>query len=268
MKFLILFLMIVISIWVYLFLRLLWNNKKFFIDTLDKNYKKNKKGILSYNNISLFLDKTGSKHLFKAINPTTFMLFKIFFSLIIFTLTYIKLGIIIAIISSIIAFFFPNILLKIGNDSDNADMLPDIKRIFDTLRIQMKSGVYITEALRECYMVVKNERLKKELLELNNYIFLQHNLEKGLDTFKSKFDNPHINNLCILIKQGQETGQLVQLLEDLSTQIKDIDESTKIKLQQRIKNRLMVNQLIIFTLIMGLILYVLLYSLTSSLMNF
>lgn len=45
-------------------------------------------------------------------------------------------------------------------------MLNDIRLIYDTLKIQSKSGVYITDILSECQLLVQMPRLKKALMEL------------------------------------------------------------------------------------------------------
>ena len=140
--------------------------------------------------------------------------------------------------------------------------------MYDTLRIQTKAGVYLTSSLTECYLVVKNPRLKTALLDLNNYIMIKNDVYTGIEEFNMKFDSPFVNTFCIVIKQGIESGKTVQVLEDLSSQIRDIDNSMKEKLSEQIKSKLAINQLLIFIGLIATVLYGIMSSLASSLMKF
>ena len=71
-------------------------------------------------------------------------------------------------------------------------MMPDIKVIYDTLRIQTKAGVFINEALGQCYLKVRNERLKEALLILNGKLIRDKDIE-------TSFHSISMINLIILI---------------------------------------------------------------------
>ena len=51
------------------------------------------------------------------------------------------------------------------NRSDSKAMLSDIRLIYHSLGVQIKSGVYVTDALAECSTSVRNKRLKDALSE-------------------------------------------------------------------------------------------------------
>lgn len=266
-KYLIFALTLIIPTLVFFLLSYTYQNKKFMLERIDKRYKSKESFVFSYKKIERFLKNMGANDIAKNISPASYMLFRLIIAVIVLIGLF-KYGIMYSIIGCIIAFMVPNWILLVNNRSDNVDMLKDIKKIYDTLRIQMKAGVYITDALRECYLVVKNARLKKALLELNNYIFIERDLTKGLEIFKEKFSNPHINNLCIIIESGSKSGKTVQALSDLSEQIKDIDKASKVKLEETINLRLILNQFAIYIGLMAILVYGIVVSLTSSFMNF
>lgn len=127
------------------------------------------------------------------------------------------------ILAGILLFFLPDMLLVYLNRKDNEWMLSEIKLVYHALEIQIRAGVYVTDALAECYGSVQEKRLRQAFLDLAGDIVMKADIYEALDCFQGKFDNRYIDSLCITIFQALESGQAVELLSDIGNQIKDME---------------------------------------------
>lgn len=262
--------MLIISYLIYVLFSSILNKNSIskFTLKIDKNFKKNDRGLFSYDKIESYLKSMGLEEVFgREIAPTEFIMTKVILSLLLFT-GFLKEGVIFGILFGILAFFLPDILIRISNSSDNEDMLPDLKRVYDTLRIQTKAGVFFTTSLTECYLVVKNKRLKKALLEMNNIILTKNDIDEAIEGFNSKFENQYIDTFCIVIKQSIESGKMVQILQDLSSQIEDIQEAINIKLAEKVKSKLQLLQFLIYIGVTAIIVFGVFSEITSGITGF
>lgn len=141
------------------------------------------------------------------------------------------------------------------NRKDNIKMLPDLKHMYHSLEIQTRAGVFVTDALAELYGSVRERRLKQALLELSSDLVMHSDLGRALEDFQKKFDNRYVDSLCIIIMQAMESGQSVELLSDLSEQIKDMESSVLNQKKEALDRSVTFYQLGILVAIMGVILY-------------
>ena len=152
-------------------------------------------------------------------------------------------------------FFLPSGLLVMLNKRDNERMLPEIKLVYHALEIQTRAGVYVTDALAECYGSVTERRLKSALLELAGDIVLQADIVASLDKFQGKFDNPYIDSLCLTILQALESGQAVELLRDIGEQIKDMEQVVLERRKAGLDRGVTFCQLGVLAVLLGVALY-------------
>lgn len=152
----------------------------------------------------------------------------------------------------VIGFFLPDLIVSESDNQDNSNMAVDIKNIYDSLRIQTKAGVFITEALSECYMVVKNRRLKTALLQLSSEIAAQSDIIMAVEEFNNKFNNQYIDEFCIIMKQSIESGRTVKLLEDISEQLTDMQTAINIKEKEKLQRRIMFAQVMLYAGILAI----------------
>ena len=117
--------------------------------------------------------------------------------------------------AGLLLFFLPCGMLVYLNGRDNEKLLPELKLVYHALEIQIRAGVYVTDALAECYGSVQQERLRSALLELAGDIVMKADIYEALDRFQGKFDNRYIDSLCITILQALESGQALELLGDI-----------------------------------------------------
>ncbi len=154
-----------------------------------------------------------------------------------------------------ILFLLPNGLLIYLNGKDNERLLPELKLIYNAMELQIKAGVYVTDALAECYGNVREVRLHTALLDLAGDIALCADIFDALDRFQGKFDNRYVDSLCITILQALESGQAVELLRDVSEQIKDMEQTLLERKKAALDRSLTFYQLIVLCVVLGVALY-------------
>lgn len=247
----------IIYISIAVFILLILSNKisKYTISKIENKIKSSSKGVEFYENLDLKLRKNGMKFKFKEITPIKFILFNIISSLVVFLFLLIfSKDIFIGMIGAIAIVVFINRLIVMQNKYENEKMLNDLKALFSSVKTQMKAGSHLTDALGEGYLVVANRRLKAALLDLNNNLLIDKDIFITLDKFKSNFDNSYIETFCILISQASKSGQTLQMLEDLNKKIRDIENVMCLRLENKVKKRIMIYEVLIF---IGLIMFIL-----------
>lgn len=165
-------------------------------------------------------------------------------------------------------FFLPVLLLDYLNRRDNEKMLSELKLVYHALEIQIQAGVYVTDALSECYGSVQEQRLRKALLDLAGDIVMKADIYEALDRFQGRFDNRYIDSLCITILQALESGQALALLGDISEQIKDMEETVLERKKGALDRSITFYQLGVLTIVLGIALYACVTYLFGTAANF
>lgn len=151
--------------------------------------------------------------------------------------------------------FLPVLLLRHLNKKDNEKLLPELKLVYHALEIQIRAGVYVTDALAECYGNVQEKRLRQALLELAGDIVMKADVHDSLERFQGKFSNSHIDSLCIIILQALESGQAVELLRDIGEQIKDMESALMERKKAALDRKITFCQLGVLTVVLGIALF-------------
>lgn len=154
-----------------------------------------------------------------------------------------------------VLFHLPSCLLMYLNNKDNEKLLPELKLVYHALEIQIRAGVYVMDALSECYGSVRERRLRSALLELAGDIVMKADIYEALDKFQCKFDNRYVDSLCITMLQTLESGQAVELLGDIGEQIKDMEETVLERKKGKLERSLTFYQLGILVVVLGIALY-------------
>lgn len=238
-------------------------------DFVGRILKKSKLNYFQYDSIETFLNTKGAVYMFGTIaNPVIYMLIKTLAFLLLFMTGVSIGGFALAFLLGITGFFLPDVLLTVSNSADNDAMLGDIKCIYDTLRIQTKAGVFLSASLSECYLAVRNRRLKSALLELTNDISTRRDIDDALERFNEKFDCGQIDIFCIVIRQSMESGRSVKLLEDLSLQMNDLQHAINMKEKEALDRKVQVIELLIFIGLLAVTVYSLGVEVMSSILVF
>lgn len=260
---------IVISLLTFVLLLIIAINyrpQKAVVQTLYKinnRLKENKNRIFDYQKLMDFLIKNGaSYHIGKTIEPIRYIAIQIVFSAM-GILIGIKYHPLVSFVLAIVAFQLPKLYIIYANKQDNEKILSEIKLIFNSLSIQISAGIYVTDALTECYGIIKDKRLKHSLKDLSGEIIMKSNVNDSLTKFQNRFDNRYIDSLCLIIIQSLESGQAIDLLKDIGEQIKDMEAN----LLQKRKGKLDRNTTFCLLGIMTVILSVVIYACISQVMQ-
>ncbi len=165
-------------------------------------------------------------------------------------------------------FFLPGWMLSYLNKQDNQKLLPEMKLVYHALEIQIRAGVYVTDALAECYGSVRNKRLRQALLDLAGDIVMKADIYEGLERFQGKFDNRYVDALCITILQALESGQAVELLGDIGEQIKDMEHTVMERKKASLDRSITFYQLGVLAAVMGVVLYACVTQMYSAAIGF
>jgi len=152
-------------------------------------------------------------------------------------------------------YYLPVWLLLYLNGKDNEKLLPELKLVYHALEIQIRAGVYVADALAECYGSVQEKRLRSALLELAGDIVMKADIYDALDKFQGRFDNRYVDSLCITVLQALESGQAVELLGDIGEQIRDMEETVLERKKGALDRSITFYQLGILTVVLGIALY-------------
>lgn len=159
------------------------------------------------------------------------------------------------LVACLVFYFLPVWLLLYRNGKDNEKLLPELKLIYHALEIQIRAGVYVTDALAECYGSVQEKRLRKALLELAGDIVMKADIYDALNKFQGKFENRYVDSLCITVLQALESGQAVELLGDIGEQLKDMEGTVMERKKSALDRSITFYQLGILAVIMAIALY-------------
>ena len=154
-------------------------------------------------------------------------------------------------------------MLEINNKEDNERMLEDFVSIYETIMIKTEAGIFLTDALKTCYKSVENKRLKKELYYLMMEITAQNNVTEALSKFQLKFKDIHINELCSVIRQGYETGNVVNAIANVTKHLNDIQKAVELRNNQKLDNNITKVQMVILLSIMVIVIYGIITSMSS-----
>ncbi len=174
--------------------------------------------------------------------------FKVFFSLFLTLVIYeiFNLQIYVILPMSVVLFFTPDYLIKMSNDNDNDDMLPDIKMIFDCLRIEVKAGVYISDAISQIMTGINNKRLRAGMKYLIERIAITNDIDTSLSNFNEMFNNRHIDTLVVILRQAMVSGQSGESLDNAFAQMTDIEQAINIKIENSLERKITVIQVMVF----------------------
>lgn len=202
-----------------------------------------------------WLEQNGASfHYGRWMNPTAYLVLRIVSAILGFlVLSNLSMGY--GAIAAGLLFGLPGWLLTFLNRRDNLRLLPEIKLVYHALELQIRAGVYVTDALAECYGSVHEIRLRTALLDLAGDIVMKSDIYEALEHFQGKFDNRYIDTLCITILQALESGQAVELLSDIAEQIKDMEGTVMMRKKGNLDRSITFYQLGVLAAVMGVVLY-------------
>lgn len=233
--------------------------------TMSSSMEYSRLSMFSYSSIEKFLNNSGAKQMFKWLNPVTWLFIEIITALFGIMVGASLAGIIGAVMGCVIGFMFPRFVAAQSNSGDNKKLLTDLRTIYDVLRIQTKAGVYTSLILSDCYLSVRNKRLREALMELVSDIAVNSDMEEAMEKFRSKFSNDYIDSLALVIKQSLVTGSSAQMLDDIAIQINNIEDALLVNQRNTVTTKLTFVQLLLYGSIIAVSGYIAITAVTESL---
>ncbi len=237
-------------------------------ETFCLNLKQGRGGFLDYGKLDDYLRRNGAAVHFGAwMNPVSFTALRLVLA---------SLGLFVGVgfgtawgvCAAVVLFWLPSLLLAWMNVRDNERMLPELKLVYHAISMQIRAGVYVTDALAECYASVREPRFRKALLSLSGDIAMKADVEEALERFQGQFDNRYVDALCITLLQALESGQAVELLSDLAEQLKDLETALMERKKGSLDRSITFYQLGILAAILAVVLYACISHMFSAVIAF
>lgn len=224
-------------------------------DTICMQARRRKNRLWDYDRCEEFLRVNGAAyHYGRWINPISYLTLCLALGGIGLVIG-LSRGLLLGIAAAALAACLPGILLERMNRKDNEAMLMELNLVYNALAIQIRAGVYMTDALAEVYGSVQQVRLRDGLRTLSGDIVMKADLDEALERFQGQFNNRYIDSLCITITQAMESGQAVELLGDIADQIKDMELTLQGRRKEKLDRSITFYQLGIFAAIIAVVLY-------------
>lgn len=147
---------------------------------------------------------------------------------------------------AVLGFALPKLLLDLKNKDDNASMLDELAQVYATVSLQVKSGVWIGNALHECYLITRQPRLKQALWELSKEVESSIDLSKAAEHFREKFENSYIDTFSKSLEQSLQTGNAAKNFSDISKQLNSINDAIYKKEEGHVNSMMTVSITLVF----------------------
>lgn len=156
---------------------------------------------------------------------------------------------------AILGWFVPDFIFSSQAKSEEKELMNDSLTLCNMLISQIRGGAYIGSAIAACKDLVQNKRLKACLNQF--YIDTatgQKTLLEATDELESNFAQSNIQTLCMIIRQSEQTGKSVDILNDLNKQIADTQEEIYQSDKEKLNRQMTIGILVLFADIIGYVL--------------
>lgn len=151
--------------------------------------------------------------------------------------------------------FLPAVILWMSNERDNEIILKDLKWLYETITVQLQSGLHIQQALQESEGLMKNKRLRQALHKLTEQLISGGDMTAALMKFEHSFSNRYISSFSLILRQMQDSGYAVKLLEDIRLQIEEMEHVQLNRKKESLEIQLQLFQMLLFIGILVLVIY-------------
>ena len=234
------------------------------ITGMEEYMKSNKKvSKLNFEGVDKMLTSKGMKFKFKHMGPMEYLAINVILAIVCAMFGYLMHPLA-AIPGLFIGWNLFDLYIIYSNNSDNQDMMEDIRIAIVTLKMQTRAGLYITNTLAATLTVVKNKRLKEAIIQLSGDIYNSETIDKAVDIFNSKFENMYIDALAVIIKQNTESGKASQSLKDIETSLDTLQAAIIERQKKSMDTQVTIIKLMIYFGVIATIFYGLILSMLDS----
>lgn len=154
-----------------------------------------------------------------------------------------------------VGIFLPAGILYLSNERDNEMILKDLKWLYETISVQLQAGLHIQQALSESEGLVKNKRLKMALQKLVRRMVNGEDVAMSLTDFENSFSNHFVSSFCLILRQMQDSGYAVKMLEDIRLQMEEMERIQLHKKKEALEMQLQAFQMLLFIGVLVLVMY-------------
>ena len=151
--------------------------------------------------------------------------------------------------------FLPAVILWMSNERDNTIILKDLKWLYETITVQLQAGLHIHQALQESEGLMKNKRLRLALHRLTEQLLEGGDMTDALTDFENSFSNRYISSFSLILRQMQDSGYAVRLLEDIRLQIEEMERVQLSCKKESLEMQLQVFQMLLFIGVIAMVIY-------------
>ena len=151
--------------------------------------------------------------------------------------------------------FLPAVILWMSNERDNTIILKDLKWLYETITVQLQAGLHIQQALQESEGLMKNKRLRLALHRLIEQLLDGGDMADAFSEFENSFRNRYISSFSLILRQMQDSGYAVRLLEDIRLQIEEMERVQLSRKKESLEMQLQVFQMLLFIGVIALVIY-------------
>lgn len=170
----------------------------------------------------------------------------------------------VAVAGFILGLLIPTQIFRRQNRRDNENMLSDIVAMNNTFITSVRGGAYVGDAMSVCEEIVYHPRLKKALREFRQNIGTgSMGVETAVIDFEQKFDSLEIGAMCTILKQGIETGNLVDGMNDLAKHCETNKRTLADKQKARVDNAMSIVMIVLVADVLGFVVWRLLSGMLS-----
>lgn len=147
----------------------------------------------------------------------------------------------------------PAVILWMSDERDNEIILKDLKWLYETITVQLQAGLHIHQALQESEGLMKNKRLRMALHRLTEQLVSGEDMSAALTSFEHSFNNRYISSFCLILRQMQDSGYAVKLLEDIRLQIEEMEHVQLSRKKETLEMQLQLFQMLLFIGVLALV---------------
>jgi hypothetical protein len=111
-----------------------------------------------------------------------------------------------------IVFIVSELVVRSEIKRNNRSFQKNAYKIYKFLNNQVSSGIRISEALKNLYMIIDDYNMKKVLIRFSAIYIQTTNIDLALKEFDKYYSTQESESLCICIKQGITSGDSSNLL--------------------------------------------------------
>ena len=128
---------------------------------------------------------------------------------------------ILAVILSIIGYYFLDVFIIIRKKSRDAEICYDLMNITSSIYLQVSAGVGLKSSFKKQYENCANKDFKKAMLEFAaKYELTELNITESTKILRDRFDILEVDMFCKALETYNETAQIEEILDNLNQMLK------------------------------------------------